>query len=78
MTNNECKFRSLIVCMKNGAKNSSKIWRQILLANANLNGLAIDKNQSRTSSKHFDSPLFQNQYKIMAEAEGNYQLAITL
>ena len=29
MTNDECKFRSLIVCIKNGAKNTSKIWTAI-------------------------------------------------
>ena len=46
-------------------KNPSKIWRQIFLANANLNGLAIDNNQSRTSSEHFDPPLFQNPHKII-------------
>ena len=73
MMNDECRFQSLIVCIKNGANNPTKIWRQIFLANANLNGLTIDNNQSRTSSEHFDSPLFQNPYKIMAEAE-----AITL
>ena len=51
--------------MKNGAKNPSKIWRQIFLTSANLNGLAIDNNQSRTSSEHFDPPLFQNPHKII-------------
>ena len=50
-------------------KSPSKIWRQIFLANANLNGLAIGNNQSRTSSEHFDPSLFQNPYKIMAEPE---------
>ena len=53
--------------------NPSKIWRQIFLANANLNGLAIDNNQSRTSSKHFDPPLFQNPYKII-NGRGGKQL----
>ena len=57
-------------------KNPSKIWCQILLANANLNGLVIDNNQSRTSSEHFDPPLFQNPYKIMAEAESNLMLTL--
>ena len=38
-TNDECKFRSLIVCMK--------------------------YKKSKTSSEHFDPPLFQNPYKIM-------------
>ena len=46
-------------------KNPSKIWCQIFLANANLNGLAIDNNQSRTSSEHFSPPLFQNLHKII-------------
>ena len=48
----------------------------MFLANANLNGLAICNNQSRTSSEHFDPPLFQNPYKIMAEAESNHELYI--
>ena len=46
MTNDECRYRSLIVCMKNGAKNPSKIWRQIFLANANLNGLLKATNKT--------------------------------
>ena len=74
MTNDECRFQSLIVCLKN----PSKILCQIFLANANLNGLAIGSNQSRTSSKHFDTPFFQNPYKIMAEAESNHSLSLNL
>ena len=46
-------------------KNPFKIWRQIFLTNANLNGLAIDNNQSRTSIEHFDPPLFQILRKII-------------
>ena len=46
-------------------KNPSKIWRQSFLVNANLNGLTIDSKQSRTSSEHFDPPLFQNPHKII-------------
>ena len=65
MTNDECRLRSVIVYMKMAPKNPSKIWRQIFLANANLNGLAIDNNQPRTSSEHFDPPLFQNPHKII-------------
>ena len=47
MTNDECRFRFLIVYIKNGAKNTSKIWRQIFLANANLNGQSIATNQGQ-------------------------------
>ena len=67
-------FNLSLFAWKMAQKNPSKIF----LANAYLNGLAIDNNQSRTSSKHFDPLLFQNPYKIMAEAESNYPLAITL
>ena len=80
MTNNECGFRSLIVCLKNDAKKSL----QNLAPNfsnqcePNLNGLAIGNNQSRTSSEHFDPPLFQNPYTIMAEAESNHSLSLNL
>ena len=46
-------------------KNTSKICLQIFQTNANLSGLAINNNQSRTSSEHFDPPLFQNPHKII-------------
>ena len=35
-------------------------------------------NQSRTSSEHFDPPLFRNPYKIMAEAGSSHSLSLNL
>ena len=65
MTNDECRFPSLIVYMKNSAKKSLQNLAPNLSSQANLNGLAIDNNQSRTSSERLDPPLFQNPHKII-------------